>query len=137
MLQFGGAAGTLAALGERGFGVAERLAALLDLPLPDAPWHSHRDRLAEVAAAFAILAGTCGKIARDVALMMQIEVGEASEPDTAGRGGSSTHAAQAQPDRAPRQRSRPRPSRPISSPPSLRPRSRSTSAASAAGRPSG
>ena len=90
MLQFGGAAGTLAALGEQGLDVAERLAALLDLPLPDAPWHTHRDRLAEVAAALAILAGTCGKIARDVALMMQTEVGEAFEPAAPGRGGSST-----------------------------------------------
>jgi 3-carboxy-cis,cis-muconate cycloisomerase len=90
MLQFGGAAGTLAALGDRGLGVAERLAALLDLPLPEAPWHSHRDRLAEVAASFAILAGTCGKIARDVAQLMQIELGEVSEPRAAGRDGSST-----------------------------------------------
>jgi 3-carboxy-cis,cis-muconate cycloisomerase len=90
VLQFGGAAGTLAALGEHGFGVAERLAALLDLQLPDAPWHSQRDRLAEVAAAFAILAGTCGKIARDVALLMQVEVAEAFEPETPGREGVST-----------------------------------------------
>jgi 3-carboxy-cis,cis-muconate cycloisomerase len=90
VLQFGGAAGTLAALGEHGTAVAERLAALLDLPLPDAPWHSHRDRLAEVAAALAILTGTCGKIARDVALLMQVEVSEAFEPARAGRGGSST-----------------------------------------------
>ncbi len=89
-LQFGGAAGTLAALGEHGFGVSERLAALLDLQLPDAPWHTHRDRLAEVAACFGILAGTCGKIARDVTLMMQTEVGEAFEPGGPGRGGSST-----------------------------------------------
>jgi 3-carboxy-cis,cis-muconate cycloisomerase len=89
-LQFGGAAGTLAALGEHGFGVAERLAALLDLQLPDAPWHSHRDRLAEIASCMAILTGTCGKIAKDVALMMQIEVAEAFEPSKAGRGGSST-----------------------------------------------
>jgi 3-carboxy-cis,cis-muconate cycloisomerase len=66
------------------------LGALLDLPLPDAPWHSHRDRLAEIAAAFAILAGTCGKIARDTALMMQIEVGEACEPAKIGGGSSST-----------------------------------------------
>src|SRR5262249_56016800 len=80
IMQFGGAAGTLAALGERGFDVYERLAALLDLPLPDAPWHSHRDRLAEVAAALAILAGTCAKVARDVALLMQTEVAEAFEP---------------------------------------------------------
>jgi 3-carboxy-cis,cis-muconate cycloisomerase len=89
-LQFGGGAGTLAALGDRGFGVAERLAALLDLQLPDAPWHSHRDRLAEIASALAILAGTCGKIGRDVALMMQLEVGEVSEPEPPGRGTSST-----------------------------------------------
>ena len=89
-LQFGGAAGTLAALGDHGMGVAERLAALLDLQLPDAPWHTHRDRLAEVAACLGILAGTCGKIARDVTLMMQTEVGEAFEPGAPGRGGSST-----------------------------------------------
>ena len=90
VLQFGGAAGTLAALEDRGLDVAERLAALLDLPLPEAPWHSHRDRLAEVASAFAILTGTCGKIARDVSLMMQTDVGEAFEPSGEGRGGSST-----------------------------------------------
>jgi 3-carboxy-cis,cis-muconate cycloisomerase len=90
VLQFGGAAGTLAVLDERGFDVAERLAALLDLPLPDAPWHSHRDRLTEVAAALAILAGTCGKVARDVTLMMQTDVAEAFEPaqDGAAAGGT-------------------------------------------------
>jgi 3-carboxy-cis,cis-muconate cycloisomerase len=90
VLQFGGAAGTLAVLGEHGFAVSERLAAVLNLPLPDAPWHSHRDRLAEVAACFGILTGTCGKIARDVSLMMQTEVGEAFEPAAPGRGTSST-----------------------------------------------
>ncbi|MGZ3347947.1 MAG: 3-carboxy-cis,cis-muconate cycloisomerase [Xanthobacteraceae bacterium] len=90
VLQFGGAAGTLAALDEHGLQVAQRLAVLLDLPLPDAPWHTHRDRLVEVASAFAILTGTCGKIARDVSLLMQTEVAEASEPAAAGRGGSST-----------------------------------------------
>ncbi len=90
VLQFGGAVGTLASLGTRGFAVSQRLATELDLPLPDAPWHSHRDRLGEVAAALAILAGSCGKIARDVTLMMQTEVGEAFEPAAAGRGGSST-----------------------------------------------
>ncbi len=90
VLQFGGAAGTLAALGDRGLAVSERLAALLDLSLPDAPWHTHRDRLAEVASAFAILTGTCGKIARDIALLMQSEVAEAFEPAAAGRGTSST-----------------------------------------------
>ncbi|WOH68787.1 3-carboxy-cis,cis-muconate cycloisomerase [Bradyrhizobium sp. BWA-3-5] len=89
-LQFGGAAGTLAALGDKGLTVAEKLAAELKLPLPDAPWHTQRDRIAEAASVFAILAGTCGKIARDVSLMMQTDVGEAFEPSGEGRGGSST-----------------------------------------------
>src|SRR6266480_214071 len=89
-LQFGGAAGTLAALGDNGLQVAEGLAAELELPLPDAPWHTHRDRIAEAASVFAIIAGTCGKIARDVSLMMQTDVGEAFEPSGEGRGGSST-----------------------------------------------
>jgi len=89
-LQFGGATGTLAALGDRGLDVSIAFAKELDLKLPDAPWHTHRDRLGEVAAALAILAGTCGKIARDVALLMQTEVGEAFEPAGEGRGGSST-----------------------------------------------
>jgi 3-carboxy-cis,cis-muconate cycloisomerase len=90
VLQFGGAAGTLAALGDHGWRVAERLAQELDLPLPEAPWHTHRDRFAEAASVLAIIAGTCGKIARDVSLMMQTDVGEAFEPAGEGRGGSST-----------------------------------------------
>lgn len=89
-LQFGGAAGTLAALGDKGLVVAEQLAKELQLPLPDAPWHTHRDRIAEAASVMAILSGSCGKIARDVSLMMQTDVGEAFEPSGEGRGGSST-----------------------------------------------
>ena len=89
-LQFGGAAGTLAALGDKGLEVSEALARELKLPLPEAPWHTHRDRIAEAASVFAIIAGTCGKIARDVSLMMQTDVGEAFEPAGEGRGGSST-----------------------------------------------
>ena len=89
-LQFGGAAGTLAALGDKGLAVAERLAKELKLPLPEAPWHCHRDRIAEAASVLAIVSGTCGKIARDVSLMMQTDVSEAFEPSSEGRGGSST-----------------------------------------------
>ena len=74
----------------RALPVAEKLAEELKLPLPDAPWHTHRDRIAEAASVFAIIAGTCGKIARDVSLMMQTDVGEAFEPSGEGRGGSST-----------------------------------------------
>jgi 3-carboxy-cis,cis-muconate cycloisomerase len=90
VLQFGGAAGTLAALGEKGLDVTERLAQELKLPAPEAPWHSHSDRLADAAGALAVLAGTCGKIAKDISLLMQTEVGEAFEPAEAGRGGSSS-----------------------------------------------
>src|ERR1700716_4586423 len=96
-LQFGGAAGTLAALGDKGLVVAERLAQELKLPLPDAPWHTHRDRIAEAASVFAILAGTCGRIARDIQLMMQTDVAEAFEPAGEGRGGSSTTPPQRKP----------------------------------------
>jgi 3-carboxy-cis,cis-muconate cycloisomerase len=89
-LQFGGAAGTLASLGDKGWLVAEKLAQDLKLILPEAPWHTHRDRIAETASVLAIVAGTCGKIARDVQLMMQTDVAEAFEPSGEGRGGSST-----------------------------------------------
>ena len=90
VLQFGGATGTLASLGSQGLAVTERLAARLDLPAPDIPWHAHRDRFAQLAAALGIAAGTCGKIGRDIALLAQTEVGEASEAAAPGRGGSST-----------------------------------------------
>src|SRR4030088_2591244 len=99
-LQFGGAAGTLAALGDKGLLVAERLAQELKLPQTDAPRDTHRDRIAEAASVFAILAGTCGKIARDVSLMMQTDVGEAFEPSGEGRGGSSTMPHQRNPGAA-------------------------------------
>jgi 3-carboxy-cis,cis-muconate cycloisomerase len=80
----------LAALSDDGLKIAHNLANELALPLPDAPWHTHRDRIAEVASAFAILSGSCGKIARDLSLLMQTDVGEAFEPAGDGRGGSST-----------------------------------------------
>jgi 3-carboxy-cis,cis-muconate cycloisomerase len=90
VLQFGGAAGTLAALGTNGPIVARILAEELSLPLPNSPWHSHRDRIAEIATAFGILCGSLNKIAHDLSLHMQTEIGELSEPSASGRGGSST-----------------------------------------------
>jgi 3-carboxy-cis,cis-muconate cycloisomerase len=89
-LQFGGAAGTLASLREQAGPVARSLADDLRLDLPDVPWHTQRDRIAETAACFGMLIGTLGKIARDVSLQMQTEVGELAEPAAAGKGGSST-----------------------------------------------
>jgi 3-carboxy-cis,cis-muconate cycloisomerase len=90
VLQFGGAVGTLAALGTRGPDAASMLAAELGLGLPDLPWHSHRDRMAEVGLTLALCAGTAGKIARDISLHMQSEVAEIFESAGEGRGGSST-----------------------------------------------
>src|SRR5262249_49727768 len=55
VLQFGGAAGTLASLGDRGLEVSKALAEELRLELPPLPWHAHRDRLAEVATTFGLL----------------------------------------------------------------------------------
>jgi 3-carboxy-cis,cis-muconate cycloisomerase len=89
-LQFGGASGTLAALGENGIAVARALAAELRLKLPDAPWHTHRDRLAALVCACGVYVGSLAKMARDIALLMQNEVAEAAEPAGVGRGGSST-----------------------------------------------
>jgi 3-carboxy-cis,cis-muconate cycloisomerase len=89
-LQFGGASGTLAALENRGLAVSEALASELALRLPDGPWHGYRDRLAALMAALSIYTATLGKIALDVALLMQFEVGEAAEPGGDGRGGSSS-----------------------------------------------
>ncbi|MDF2818816.1 MAG: 3-carboxy-cis,cis-muconate cycloisomerase [Stenotrophomonas rhizophila] len=89
VLQFGGAAGTLASLQTRGLEVAEALAAELQLPVPALPWHASRDRIAELGSAFALLTGTLGKIATDIVLLMQSEVAEAFEPAAEGKGGSS------------------------------------------------
>ena len=90
VVQFGGAAGTLASLGDRGIAVTESLAANLGLEMPDMPWHTQRDRFCDVAAVLGMLTATLGKFARDVALLAQSEVGEAQEPALPGRGGSST-----------------------------------------------
>jgi 3-carboxy-cis,cis-muconate cycloisomerase len=90
VLQFGGAAGTLAALGSQGGVVAKHLSDQLKLPLPQMAWHTHRDRLSEMATTLGLLTGTLGKIARDISLHMQTEIDELREPAEEGRGGSST-----------------------------------------------
>ena len=90
VLQFGGAVGTLAALAGRGVEVATALAKELRLAAPDISWHTHRDRIAEIGTTCGLLAGTLGKIARDISLLAQTEIGEVAEPKAEGRGGSST-----------------------------------------------
>jgi 3-carboxy-cis,cis-muconate cycloisomerase len=89
-LQFGGASGSLAALGEQAWPVAEALARELELNLPDQPWHTQRDRLVEFASLLGLIAGSLGKLGRDLSLLMQTEAGEVFEPSAPGKGGSST-----------------------------------------------
>ena len=90
VLQFGGASGTLASLTDKGTVVARALAEELGLSCPEAPWHTHRDRLANLLCCCGVLTGSLGKMARDVSLLMQSEVAEVAEPGGEGRGGSST-----------------------------------------------
>ncbi|MFN6980679.1 MAG: 3-carboxy-cis,cis-muconate cycloisomerase [Brevundimonas sp.] len=88
-LQFGGAAGTLGALDDAGLRISAALAQALGLPEAALPWHARRERIADLGAALALYIGVLGKIGRDIALMMQTEVGETFEPAAAGKGGSS------------------------------------------------
>src|SRR3990167_4723356 len=76
VLQFGGAAGTLAALGEQGWAVSEALADELALALPDQPWHTQRDRLVDFTSLLGLIAGSLGKLGRDLSLLMQTDVAE-------------------------------------------------------------
>ena len=87
--QFGGAVGTLASLAGRGLEVRAALMRELGLSEPDIAWHTQRDRIAEVGCFLGLATGTLAKLATDVKLMMQTEVGEVAEPYTAGRGASS------------------------------------------------
>ena len=91
-VQFGGAAGTLASLGEGETSLASRseLARELGLAEPAITWHVARDAIAETVQFLALVGGSLGKIAFDVMLMSATEFGEAAEPFVAGRGSSST-----------------------------------------------
>ena len=90
VLQFGGAVGTLAALGKDAGAVSAALAKELSLALPAIPWHTQRDRFGELATTMGLLTGTLGKIARDISLHGQTEIGELREAADKGRGGSSS-----------------------------------------------
>jgi 3-carboxy-cis,cis-muconate cycloisomerase len=88
--QFGGAAGTLASLGERGLDVQRALMEELGLGVPAATWHVARDGLAEAVGFLGLLTGSLAKVACDVMLLASTEVAEVHEPFVAGRGASST-----------------------------------------------
>jgi 3-carboxy-cis,cis-muconate cycloisomerase len=90
VVQFGGAVGTLAALGSSGVVVQEALAGELKLNVPLMPWHTQRDSVAELAGWLSMVNGSLAKMAQDIILMAQSEVGEVRESDEASRGGSSS-----------------------------------------------
>ena len=90
MGEFGGACGTLASIEQRALECQAGLMAELGLAVPAIAWHTVRDTIAEVGSFLGLVGGTLGKIAMDVKLMMQTEVGEAFEPFAHGRGSSST-----------------------------------------------
>ncbi len=85
-VQFGGAAGTLASLGDAGQQVAALLAEELGLALPVLPWHTDRLRIIDLGVALARVAAALGKIARDVTLLAQAEIGEISEGSASSAG---------------------------------------------------
>jgi 3-carboxy-cis,cis-muconate cycloisomerase len=89
-LQLGGAVGTLAAFGDDGIRLSAELAQELELAEPPLPWHTNRVRPVALALMLGMNAGVVAKIARDVILVAQTEVSEASESSAPGRGGSST-----------------------------------------------
>ena len=95
-VQFGGAAGTLASLGGDGARVKTLFAEELGLGDPPLPWHTERLRVIDVGATAARACAALSKIARDVTLLTQTEVGEVAEGsdssdtgDGPRRGGSS------------------------------------------------
>jgi len=90
VVEFGGAAGTLAPLEVNGIAVMEALAQELGLAVPDLPWHVVRDGVAEMVALLGLVCGSVAKFALDITLLTQTEVAEVFEPHAAGRGGSST-----------------------------------------------
>lgn len=101
VLQFGGAVGTLAAVGPEAAAIRDALGKDLGLPIPAVTSHTSRDRVVRLGSELAILAGALAKIAGDIALLMQAEIGEAAEPAGPGRGGSSTMPQKRNPVAAP------------------------------------
>ncbi len=102
--QLGGAAGTLASLGDAGPQVAAAYAELLGLVEPPMPWHTQRGRIGELASALAVLSGAVAKAARDIVLLSQTEVAEVREAkakrcERAAERRVFADAAQAQPGR--------------------------------------
>ena len=87
-LQLGGASGTLSAMGETAILIRVAVGAHLGLSAPVITWHTQRDRMLIIGSALAMAISACSKIASDLVLMMQSEVGEVIE-SACSAGGSS------------------------------------------------
>ena len=90
VVQVGGPVGNGAALGEQALAIRAQVAAALNLGTTTQAWHTQRDRLVDIAATLGILNGSLGKLANDIILLMQTEVGEVREGAAEGKGGSSS-----------------------------------------------
>ena len=88
-IQFGGAGGTLAALGDSGVEVGRRVAAIVGLSFPGLPWHAQRARIAQLGGSLSLVIGSLAKMSFDIALAGQAEVGELSEEQGVGGGSSA------------------------------------------------
>jgi 3-carboxy-cis,cis-muconate cycloisomerase len=97
VVQLFGAAGTAAALGEQSRAVRRGVAERLGLGVVDVPWHAARDAVAEVGFVLGALAGTCGRLAREVVELSRPEIGEVAEEAGDHRGASSTMPQKANP----------------------------------------
>ncbi len=88
-LQLGGTVGTLSAMNGKGTQISALMSADLGLTAPAMSWHNQRDEWVALGCELGLLVGSLGKIAKDIVLMSQFEVGEVAEPSEAGRGGPS------------------------------------------------
>jgi 3-carboxy-cis,cis-muconate cycloisomerase len=86
----GGGAGTFASLGAQGPKVQEGIGRQLGMLPMRVPARTIGDHLAENICLFGLIAGTCGKIAREIYTLMKTEFGEVEEPVPPGTVGSST-----------------------------------------------
>ena len=100
VVQFGGAVGTLAALGTQGLEVQRQLALELNLLQPVLPWHTQRDAVAELGGCLSLLTASLGKMAQDILLLAQSEIAEVRESEDSTRGGSSTMPQKSNPIRS-------------------------------------
>lgn len=98
--QLGGAAGTGSFWGEAAPALLDRFCERLGLGAPELPWVSARDRLAEFASVLSLVSHTLAKMGNEILELSRPEVGELSEPFTAGAVGSITMPHKRNPERA-------------------------------------